>query len=611
MARKELYSENQYEALKAENLDDVKRLVNMILHSDDKYVKYKEGVRIVTDLKDMLESSARLYSNRPAILQKDNHKSPYRARSYKELKKDVDAFGTALFNKDLRGHNIAVVGENSYEWGLSYLATVCGVGTCVPLDKELTEEEIENLIVDSESTAIAYTKKFQKMIENIYNNGKTKLRVFVNLDGKNVLPFEDSLENMVAYGNDLLEKGDNSFLEAQVLLEDIAVILYTSGTTGISKGVLLTHRNLVSQLFFPQTLIKITKEDRFFSVLPIHHTYEGTCGFLIPLYFGSSIAYCEGLKYIVPNLAEAKPTVFLVVPLLLENLYKKIWQNIRKEGKEKLFNKIIALNKKTRKIGLNIGKIFFKKIINLFGGRLEFIICGGAPLNPKILEFFENFGIIPIQGYGLTECSPITALNPREGRKVDSAGYIYPSVEAKIIDMDDTNVGEICVKGPHVMKGYYKSPEETKEVLNNGWFKTGDFGYIDNDNFIHITGRKKSVIITKNGKNVFPEEIEFKLLDSEFIEDVMVFSDENKKGDDIIISANIYPDKDAFIEKCGEDYKKEDIIRVFKKIVDEYNSNAAAFKVIKRILLRENEFEKTTSKKLKRFEDSNKLGEAI
>jgi long-subunit acyl-CoA synthetase (AMP-forming) len=328
---------------------------------------------------------------------------------------------------------------------------------------------------------------------------------------------------------------------------------------------------------------------------------------LIPLYRGAAVAYCEGLKYIVKNLSEARPTVLLAVPLILESLYKKIWQNIRASGKEKLLRRVIKLNSGTKKIGLNLAPIFFKQILALFGGRMKLIICGGAAIDPAILQGLSDFGICALQGYGLTECSPICALNPDKSIKNASAGCVEGGLDCKIVDADaETGIGEICARGQHIMLGYYNNKEATDEVLKDGWFHTGDLGYIDDDRYVYITGRKKNVIITKNGKNVFPEELEYYLGRIDAVSECMVWGMDSEQSGETLIVAGIRPDEDVLRAELGDDYTDEQVEKLLWSKLDPVNAELALFKRIRRIIVRKREFEMTTGKKIKRFVEANK-----
>jgi long-chain acyl-CoA synthetase len=570
---------------------------------------YDKGQRAIMDIKHMLETSTEIYGDNIAFMEKPSHAEPYKKITYKEAKAAVDALGTALHARDMRGKRIGVIGENGFAWASAYLSVVCGTGVVVPLDKELRPEEIEHLLVESEAECIFYTNRFSQLFREIKDGGKTKLSLYVNLDGTDTGDFETPRQTLIDEGNKLLSEGNRDFLDAQVLREGMGILLFTSGTTGVAKGVMLSHGNICVDLMISPTIFSVKSTDVFFSVLPLHHTYECTCNFLIPLYKGSCIAYCEGLRYLAENLKEAQPTMFLGVPLLFENMYKKIWQNARKQGKEKLLRRVISINNRTKKIGIDIGKIFFKDLKAVFGGRLRQVICGGAAIDPAILDGIMDFGINAIQGYGLTECSPICALNPENHPRSNSAGYFAPGFYGRIEDPDpETGIGEICVSGGNVMLGYYNNKEATDEVLKDGWFSTGDYGYIDKDNFVYITGRKKNVIITKTGENVFPEELEYLLGRSDAIAESMVWESEGEKSEDRIIAATIKPDEETAADLLGAGADDAAIGKLIWAEVDKVNEELPYFKKIKKVFLRKDDFEATTSKKIKRFVDGNKEG---
>ncbi|MEG2199650.1 MAG: AMP-binding protein, partial [Anaerovorax sp.] len=433
------------------------------------------------------------------------------------------------------------------------------------------------------------------------------LKILINMDAKTKDETVFSLKETIEGGKELLKMGNRYFLDAQIDRDRMGEILFTSGTTGVAKGVMLSQGNIVEDLMAAPTLLKVEPEDIFFSVLPIHHTYECTCGFLMPIYKGASVAYCEGLKYIVKNLSEVRPTMFLGVPLIFESLYKKIWQNAKKTGKEKMLKKMIAINNKTKKVGINLGPLFLKQITALFGGRMRMMICGGAAIDPTILQGLRDFGIMALQGYGLTECAPICALNPDRYSKNTSAGYPLPGFDVKIHEPDpDTGIGEICTKGANVMLGYYKDPEGTAEVLKDGWFYTGDLGYLDEESYVFITGRRKNVIITKNGKNVFPEEIEYYINKIPYVEESLVWAKESKDGGDTIIAATLRIAEEEVKEQLGEKGSMAALEALLWKEMDCLNKELPYFKRIKKIVVKKTEFEKTTGKKIKRFVESNK-----
>jgi long-chain acyl-CoA synthetase len=402
---------SQYKAIKEKEMEYAVKRVADIKNSKDKYILYRD-IRPIVDLKQMLESSVELYGDNIAFHVKDKVGGPYRGITYKETKHDVDALGTALCSLGLKGKSISIIGDNRYEWAISYLAAVCGTGVVVPLDKELGASELEQLIKEADVECIIYTQKYEKIFQEMRERGETKLKFLVNMDATVSDEQRFSLREITEAGKVLLSNGNRDFIDAQIERDSMSIILFTSGTTGIAKGVMLSHGNIVEDLMASPTLLEVTPQDVFFSVLPIHHTYECTCGFLMPLYRGASVAYCEGLKYIVKNLSEARPTIFLGVPLIFESLYKKIWQNAKKSGKAKTLKKVIAINKITKKIGIDLAPIFFKQIHALFGGRMKVLICGGAAIAPEVLQGIRDLGVNALQGYGLTECAPICALNP-------------------------------------------------------------------------------------------------------------------------------------------------------------------------------------------------------
>lgn len=597
-----------YEQLKPKEMDYAVSVVENVKNSKDKYVMYRD-IRPIIDLKHMLQTSVELYGDNVAFHVKDKVGGPYRGISYKEVKEDVDAFGTTLISMGLKGKSIAIIGDNRYEWAVSYLSTVCGTGIVVPLDKELGPRELEQLVIEAGVECIVYTNKFEKTFLDIREKGESALKYLINMDLAESDNERFSWSELVAAGKQLVHKGNREFIDAVVERDTMSIILFTSGTTGISKGVMLSHGNIVEDLMASPTLLEVLTTDVFFSILPIHHTYECTCGFLMPLYRGASVAFCEGLKYIVKNLSEARPTILLGVPLIIESLYKKIWQNAKKTGKDKTLRKVIVINRKTKKIGIDLAPVFFKKITDLFGGRMKVIICGGAAIDPDVLQGIRDFGINAVQGYGLTECAPICALNPDKYPKNEAAGYIPPGFDLKIHDPNpETGIGEICAKGGNIMLGYYNNPEATAEVLRDGWFHTGDLGYLDEDRFVHITGRIKNVIITKNGKNVYPEEIENYIGRIPYVAESLVWGKDSEESGETLICATIKPDYEEVEEALGKEYTDKDVEKLLWKELDEVNAELPFFKRVKRLVVRKEEFEKTTGKKIKRFVESNKEG---
>ena len=598
-----------YEEIKKQEMLWAEKVVSDLNNSTDKYVVYKTS-RPITDIRHMLRTSTELYGDNVAFRQRFEKNELYREITYKEAFETVNALGTALTNIGLKGKRIAVIGENCYQWATSYLAVICGTGVVVPLDKELSAMELKQLVIEAEVSAVMFTKKYREIFKEMKTSGDTDIEILVDLTGDDEEEGIFKWSNLVAEGRMLLDGGDRSFVEAEIIADEMSELLFTSGTTGIAKGVMLSHKNICFDLMIAPTILNVNTWDIFFSVLPIHHTYEGTCGFLMPLYKGASIAYCEGLKYIVKNLAEVSPTMFLGVPALFETLYKTIMRNVRKQGKEGLVKKVMSVNKVTRKIGLDLNKLLLKDILKVFGGRMRVLISGGAAIDPAILQFFNDLGFIAVQGYGLSECAPMGALNPDNPKYMrnSSVGHILPGMQVKIVDKDEDGIGEICLKGDNVMLGYYKNPEETARTVRDGWFYTGDQGYVDEEDFIYITGRKKNVIIASNGKNVFPEELEYYLSLSPFIAESMVWGAEDERSGDIVIVAAIRPETDDIREVLGDEKADdpETVKELLWKEVDKVNEQMPMFKKIKKIVVRNEEFEKNTSKKIKRFAEANK-----
>jgi len=559
-------------------------------------------VRPIRDLKDMLESSVKLYGEKAAFLSKPKGQADYIPITYRQYKSDVDAFGTALMSLGLKGEKIALIGENRYEWSISYLAVVNGTGVIVPLDKELPPNEIELLLDRSKADAIIYSGNVREKVETLINKD-TSLRYFISMDAEedngNILSFGLLLQK----GRDLLKDGDRTFLDAEIDAEAMNMLLFTSGTTDTAKAVMLSHKNICENLKGMCSMVYIDEKDTFLSVLPIHHTYECTCGFLCQLYRGSTIAYCEGLRHIVKNLKESKATVMLGVPLLFESMYRQIMNQAIKAKGEKKIKFAIGLSNALRKINIDIRRKLFKQIHEALGGNIRLFISGAAAIDPQTAKGFRELGISLIQGYGLTECAPILAVNRDIDYKDEAAGLPLPCVQVEIDNPDEDGIGEIKCKGPCVMLGYYNDPEATAAAIRDGWFYTGDSGFIDKDGFVHITGRKKNVIITGNGKNVFPEEIETLLNRSLYIKESLVYGKGQSDGD-TVICARIVPDR----EKIEEDIRKNSapgstVEEIIEKEVKRVNQSLVIYKHIKEFTLQDEEFIKTTTKKIKRHEE--------
>ena len=569
----------------------MKNKLNIAEQLKQKYHKCEE----VTNFKEMIERSAQIYKTRTAFKLKNKDGEIY-SKTYEEVKNDIYALGTELIENGLTNKRIAVIGKNSYKWAISYLASSI-VGVVVPIDKELHSDDVINFMNVAECECILGDGKNLKTItENIekLNNKKT---IFVD--------FEHSFEHYLEAGRTLLEKGNTKFEEIKINPDEMKILLFTSGTTGNAKGVCLSQKNICSNILSIYGIVKVKRSDLFFSILPLHHTYQCTIGFLLPLYSGASICYCDGLRYISKNMLEYHPSVILCVPLLLESMYKKIMKSLKKSLPEKYTK---DGENPIDKLPFILRKIVSRKVKNTLGGRLRVFIVGAAAVNPEIANTFDKLKLNSLQGYGLTECAPLVAGNTDFFKRNDSAGLPIPTVEYKIDNPNQEGVGEIIVKGPNIMLGYYNMPEETEKVLKDGWFHTGDLGKIDENGFLYITGRCKSVIVTKNGKNIYPEEIESYLNESPLISESLVIGIHKENDDETYVNAQIFPNKEAITEYLkGTVPTKEEVKKVISDVIANVNSKIPNYKHIKDFAIRDSEFEKTTTQKVKRYGNNMKI----
>lgn len=552
-------------------------------------------VHAVTDLKDLLYKSAEKFKNRNAFKLKDKDGKIYGVK-FIEFKNHVEALGTSLIDLNLNNKSIAVIGKNSYSWITSYLATSI-VGTVVPIDKELHVDDIINFINISESKAVIGDAKYIKSILESKEKLKNDI-IFINMDNSNiddVIKFNELIDK----GTKKLENGDTSFSDIEINPDDMHILLFTSGTTGTAKGICLSHKNICSNIMSVAQVVKVDKSAVVLSILPVHHTYECTLGHLLLLYGGGTITYCDGLRYINKNINEYHPSFVICVPLLLENVHKKIVNTLKKSLPEKYFNNNHHF---IDNMPAPLRFIVRRKIKKSLGGNIRTFIVGAAAINPTIIESFYKLGFKALQGYGLTECSPLVAGNNDFFYKADSVGLPIPNVEYKINNPDSQGAGEIIVKGPNVMLGYYNDPEATDNVFKKGWFYTGDLGYIDEDGFLYITGRCKSVIVTQNGKNIYPEEIEYYLNENPLIEECIVIGVNYENDRETYVNAKILPNKDAFKELLNKDRISDtDINKEIKKVVSDVNKKLPNYKHIKNFKIVNEPFEKTTTQKIKRF----------
>lgn len=566
-----------------------------------KLEKYKQDLyefREVRDLKQMLYSSAQMYGDKTGYLVKDRPGGPYLPISYNQFRDDVNGLGTALLELELKGKKIAVIGDNRYDWLVAHMAAVCGVGISVPLDKELPVGEVANLLNRSGATALIYSAKVEKKVLQALEQAPG-VEVVISMDKQEDTDTVKSMPQLVQRGLYLMGQGDRTYLNAQIDPEAMSILLFTSGTTGLAKGVMLSHKNIVSNVMAMSKYVDVHEGHTALSVLPMHHTYEQTCLQMTCLYQGCPVAYCEGLKYITKNMAEAKATVTIAVPLIYESMHKKVWKKAEQSGKADKMRKGIGFSKKLSILPSKVTKNLFKDVHGALGGHMNMLIAGGAAIDPAVVEDFRAMGFNIFQGYGMTECSPIIAVNMDRYSKPASVGLPTPGTKVKLVDVDENGVGEIICQSDSVMLGYYENEEETAKVLKDGWLYTGDYGYFDEDGFLYISGRKKNVIVTKNGKNIFPEEVEFYLAKSDFIAEVVVRGKDDEKSGETIVWAEIFPDFGAIKEQKG-DIDQDELKALIKREIDIANDQMSTYKRVKRFKLRDTEFEKTTTKKIKR-----------
>ena len=550
----------------------------------------------VSDLKDMLNKTRKLYGDRPGYKIKIEE-GKYKTYTHNEIRDMVDYLGTALINLGLKNKRIAVIGENRYEWELAYLSVVCGTGIVVPLDKSLPANELEELVERSEVEAIFYSKKYEETVEKIKYSEKNKLKHLISMDTDIHKEGIYSEKELIEKGKEFVEAGDRRFIEAKINPEEMSIMLFTSGTTSKSKVVALSHHNMVSNVMDFASVLDVDASDRILSFLPLHHVFECTVGMLYSLYIGAERSFCEGIRHIVQNLNEYNITFASFVPAIYESMHKTILKNLEKEGKLEAVRKLMKANKDKT---MAEKKEIFNDIHNVFGGQIKLFVSGAAALEKEVEEDFRAWGINLCQGYGLTETSPVIGVETNENFRVGSIGKALPHVQAKIEDTNDEGMGELVVKGPNVMLGYYNDEEATKEVMEDGWFHTGDLAKIDKDGYIFICGRKKSVIVLKNGKNIFPEEMEALVNKIEGVKESFIFGKQQSDDkDDIKINVKIVFDR----EIMKEAYKVETDDEIHKVLADkikEINQIMPKYKAIRGILISEEPLIKTTTSKIKR-----------
>ena len=559
-----------------------------------------------TDLKDMLNQTGEVYGDRPAYIFKTEEKGKFRTITHKEFRENINALGTTLIQMGLKDKRIALISENRYEWELSYLAVAAGVGVIVPLDKALPDNELESLILRSQVEAIIYSSKYDAIMNTLREKKNTNLKYFISMDLEENTQGIYAEKALVEKGKKLLADGNKTYIDAKIDAEKMGIMLFTSGTTAMSKAVMLSHKNLVTNVMDIIQRFDLTDEDRFLSFLPLHHVFECTVGFLYPISIGGSIAFCEGVKHMAENIKEFEITAMISVPAVFDIIYRKVMKTIEKKGKLANLEKGKKVSQFLLKMKIDLRKQLFKEVHESLGPKLKLVVTGGAALDPETEKGFNDLGFDVEQGYGLTETAPVIAAETPKSRRLGSIGKKFPSVEVKIDDPDEEGIGELMAKGPSIMLGYYENEEATKSALEpDGWFHTGDLARIDKDGFIYIAGRKKSVIVLNNGKNVFPEEIETLLNKVEGIKETFVYEKKEDDGD-VKVCVEIVYDKEM-IKDLYHIEDEEKIKEFLWKKVKEVNKLMPKYKYVREMIVTEEPLIKTTTLKIKRHEELKKV----
>ena len=553
------------------------------------------------NIREIIYNSVNLYGEKPAfvIKHKNGKDVTYEDITYSRFLEDINKLGTALYKMNFKGKRIAVIGKNRYEWVLSHLANMLGGIVSIPLDKDLQYDELENSLIRSKADAIFFDEKLTDIISTIKENNKTNLTECICMSK---IEGYKSVSDLLKEGDKLIKEGNTEYIDAEIDEKAMNILLFTSGTTSKSKAVMLSHKNIASNIYAMQCVEDIRPTDTNIAFLPFHHIFGSTC-MIMMLSCGVRTVFPDGLKYIKQNLAEYKVTLFVGVPILVEAMYKTIMKEIEKQGKTKLIKIATTISNILLKLHIDARRKIFKQVLAALGGELRLIIEGGAPGDSKISKNFEGFGIDIVQGYGLSETAPVIAAENVNERRSGSVGTVMKNDIVEIVNKDEQGIGEIRVKGPNVMLGYYEMPELTKEVLKDGWFYTGDLGYLDKDGYLFITGRNKNLIVLKNGKKIFPEELELLINRMEIVEECMVFGmPDEKDKNDVTLSVKIVYNKE-FVEEKYKDKTQDELYKIVWEQIKELNNTFPKYKHIKKMILTDKELIKTTTKKVKRHEE--------
>ena len=560
----------------------------------------------VSEYRDLLQRAHERFPNNIAYKYKKDYtkKNPeYISKTYQNVVDDVKAIGTKLLDLGLEGKKMILIGKNSYEWCTSYFAVTTSNMIIAPLDVALPDNEIENLVKRSGAEVMIFDKKFADLAISLANGkgkNKTNLKTLISMqDIRN--PEILNLSKILREGRKLVKKGDTAYDNVKIDASKMSVMLFTSGTTDLPKIVMLSQNNICANVSAITQYVYFKEDDTLLSFLPLHHTFESTATFLLGFYSGSTVAFSDGLRYIQSNLQEYHATIFITVPLVVETMYKKIIKAIEDQGKTKLINVVSKISNALLKVHIDLRKVFFKQIHAQFGGKLRLLIYGSAPMDKKTIDGFNTLGIKQVQGYGLTETSPIIAAETDKEKCPGSVGVVLPNLQVKISRPNKKGIGEILVKGPSVMLGYYENEEETREAMKGGWFHTGDYGYLDENEFLYVTGRKKDVIVLPNGKNVYPQEIEFLINKFEGVIESIVYQRASNKTDTSLCAKIVYDSK-VFEKLYGKQNGKDAYESQVWEQIKQLNTTLPSYKKIKHIKLTTKELPKTTTHKVKRYE---------
>lgn len=557
------------------------------------------------DIKGIIYNSAKQYASNIAFIlkHKKDKEITYENITYKKLLEDINAFGTKLYEMGFKNKRIAIVGRNRYEWGVAHLANLLGGIVSVPLDKELQVDELESCLERSKADVVIFDEKYIENIEEIKRRGNTNLQEYICMTEKDGYSnFWDLKEK----GKRLLKQGEKEYTKVKIDEDKMAILLFTSGTTSKSKAVMLSQHNIASNVYAMLLVERFLPTDVNLAFLPFHHIF-GSTEMIVMLASGLATAFPDGLRYVAQNLKEYKVSLFVGVPLLVEAIYRNIEKEIEKQGKTKLINMAKKISNILLKFHIDIRKKLFKPVLDALGGHMRFIISGGAPLDKRVAQGFNELGIELAQGYGLTETSPVIAAENAYKKRSGSIGFPMDNIELEIVDKDENGIGELRVKGPNVMLGYYDNEEETRKVIRDGWFYTGDLGYIDKDGFVFLTGRRKDMIVLKNGKKVFPEELEVLINRLDLVEECIVYGmPDEKDKNDLKLSVKVVYNKDVAKEKYPN-ATEDELRKVIWEKIKEINKTFPPYKYIKNMILTDEELIKTTTKKVKRQEEIKKI----